>query len=82
MATEMATAAVGSVSAFSKLYVITFLALLVWFIITLLIMLVMTHKGGKKGQIVMIFIISTILLLVAVLIGYFNTGAIMTLVGA
>jgi len=62
---------------FSKLYFIIFLFILVWFILTAIIMLVMAHKSSKKGQIMTIFIVSTLLLLVLMLIGYFNLGTTM-----
>jgi hypothetical protein len=66
------------VSRFGKLYFSFFLFLLVWFILTAIIMLVMANKSSKKGQIMSIFIVSTLILLGVLLIGYFNLESLLT----
>jgi uncharacterized membrane protein YwaF len=65
-------------SKFEKLYFIIFLLILCWFILTAIIMLIMAHKSSKKGQIMTIFVVSTLILMCLLLYGYFNLSSMIT----
>jgi hypothetical protein len=62
----------GAVSGAGKLVLSLFLMLLVWFIITILIMLVLARKNSKRGMVVSVFAVSTIIMLAGLLLAYFK----------
>ena len=70
---DLTTAEIANIMSRSgRLYFILFLFTLLWFILTAIIMLVMAHKSSKKGQVITIYVVSTLIFLTIMLIGYFK----------
>ena len=81
-ATVTATAVEATrLAGFERLFFLLFIGVLIWFIVTVLIMLVLASKSHKKGQILTVFIVMTLLLLAVMLVGYFNIGTVAGWVG-
>lgn len=70
------------VDAVGKVLLIEGVVFLIWSIATLIIMLVLAKKSSKRGQVVMVFVVMSIIMLVLAIIAYASSNAITTLVGA
>lgn len=55
-----------------KLVLSLFFMFLVWVILTVIVMLVMAQKGNKRGRIVVVFVVSSVILLGLLLLAYFK----------
>jgi hypothetical protein len=77
MVDVVTTAGVGEHVVANRLFFLVFIVTLIWFIVTMLIMLVLAKKSHKRARILTVFVVSTIVLLVSFLLGYFQSEVVL-----
>ena len=80
--TQAGSSVVTGITSLQQLLLFVLVGSFIWFVITLIIMLVLASKGHKKGQVLTVFIVMQVIYFILIIVGYFNMTWVAGMVGA